>query len=148
MQYQEKRGILYIISNAVVSTLYFLYVLMVAQPSLPQRLDDKTNWAIVILAYILLLIVVRIVVVIIFAIVHKIQTNEDTVEIEDELDKLIDLKATRIFYGFFMAGLILSIGSQAIGWPLWVLFAGIGATIAVSGLIGDLVQLIYYRRGV
>jgi hypothetical protein len=148
VQYQEKRGIVYLVSNLLVSTFYVLYIAITYQAALALHPDDRVFWAAAILIFIPVQVFVRLLVIIVFAIVHKIVANEESVEVEDELDKLIDLKATRIFYGVFMFGLMLTLLGQALGMPLWALFGGISASIVVSGLTGDLVQFIFYRRGV
>ena len=89
-----------------------------------------------------------VVVTIIFAIIHKIRTDEDTVNQEDELDKLIDLKATRVFYNVFMAGVVLALLGQALGLPLSGFFLMLGGAIVAAGLTLDLTQLFFYRRGI
>jgi hypothetical protein len=148
IQYQEKRGIVFLASNALVSALYALSVIRGFRSSPAQAADTPASWAAVILIFIALQIAVRIVVTIIFAIIHKIRTDEDSVDREDELDKLIGLKASRIFGDVFMAGVALALLGQVLGLPLSGLFLMIGATVLVSGLSLDLCQLILYRRGV
>ena len=66
---------------------------------------------------------------------------------EDELDKLIDLTATRIFCGVFMAGVALALLGQVLGLPLHGFFLMLGGAIVISGLTLDLTHLIFYRRG-
>jgi hypothetical protein len=148
IQYQEKRGIVFLASNAVVSALYALYIVSGFRSNLAQAADTPASWAAMILIFIAVQILVRIVVTIIFAIIHKIRTDEDSVDREDELDKLIGLKASRIFGDLFMAGVALALLGQVLGLPLSGLFLMIGATVLISGLSLDLCQLILYRRGI
>ena len=148
MQYQEKRSIVYLASNVVASALYALYIMINYQGRLTQAPDDRVFWAAAILIFIPFQIVIRIVVTIIFAVIHKIRTNEDTVDQEDELDKLIDLTATRIFCGVFMAGVALALLGQVLGLPLHGFFLMLGGAIVISGLTLDLTHLIFYRRGI
>ena len=148
MQYQEMRSIVYLASTAVASALYALTIRMAYPNQVSQASNDRVFWAAVILIFIPVLIVFRIVVTIIFAIIHKIRTDEDTVNQEDELDKLIDLKATRVFYNVFMAGVVLALLGQALGLPLSGFFLMLGGAIVAAGLTLDLTQLFFYRRGI
>jgi hypothetical protein len=148
MQYQETRSIVYLVSSVVVSALYALYILITYQRQLTQVPDDRVFWAAVILIFIAVQIGIRMVVIIIFAIIHKIRTDEDTVYQEDELDQLIDLKATRMFSNVFMAGLALALLGQVLGLPLYGLFLTLGGAIVVSSLTLDLTHIIFYRRGI
>ena len=148
MQYQEIRSIVYLASTLAASALYALTIRIAYPNQLSQASDDRVFWAAVILIFIPVLIVFRIVVTIIFAIIHKIRTDEDTVNQEDELDKLIDLKATRVFYNVFMAGVVLALLGQALGLPLSGFFLMLGGAIVAAGLTLDLTQLFFYRRGI
>lgn len=148
MQYQETRSIVYLASTVVASALYALYIGSTYAGQVAQAPDDRVFWATVILIFIPVLIVFRIIVTIIFAILHKIRTDEDTVYQEDELDRLIDLKATRMFYNVLMAGVVLALLGQVLGLPLSGFFLMLGGAIVVAGLTLDLTQLFFYRRGV
>ena len=59
-------------------------------------------------------IVAQIIIHIIFAIINKMVTNEDMPTTDDERDKLIELKSTRISHWIFTIGFMLAMGSQAI----------------------------------
>jgi len=95
-----------------------------------------------------LAIVVEIIIHIVFAIINKIVTNEDIPEIEDERDKLIELKSIRISHWIFTLGFMLAMGSQAIGMQPWVMFITLIASGFLSGIISEAVKIFYYRRGV
>ena len=56
----------------------------------------------------------QIIIHIIFAIINKMVTNEDMPTTDDERDKLIELKSTRISHWIFTIGFMLAMGSQAI----------------------------------
>lgn len=148
MQYQETRSIMYLASTLAASALYALSVRIAYPGQVTQAPDDRVFWAAVILCFIPVLIIFRIVVTIIFAILHKIRTDEDTVAQEDELDKLIGLKATRIFYNVFMVGVVLALLGQVLGLPLSGFFLMLGGAIVAAGLTLDLTQLFFYRRGI
>ena len=90
----------------------------------------------------------KIILHIIFSIINRIATNENEPAFADELDKLIDLKATRITHYTFSMGTVLAMGSLAIGMTpntMFVIFIG---SAFLSEVAGQISQLIYYRRGV
>jgi hypothetical protein len=148
MQYQETRSMAYLASTVVASALYALCIQITYPNQVTQASDDRVFWAAVILIFVPVLIIFRIVVSIIFAIMHKIRTDEDTVYQEDELDRLIGLKATRMFYNVFMVGVGLALLGQVLGLPLHGFFLMLGGAIVVAGLTLDLTQLFFYRRGI
>ena len=148
IQYQEKRCIVYLASNAVISSLYGLYIFMTYGQTLFQNQDNRPLWAAIILIYIPVMIVSRIFITIVFSIINKIVTDDVVMTADDELDRLIDLKATRQFYNVFLGGIVLALASQALGLPLQWLFVGIGLSMTLAGITGDLIQLILYSRGI
>jgi hypothetical protein len=148
MLYQDKRSLCFLFSNILISSIYILGLAHSYGARIAMDPVDRVFLASAILIYIPVQILIRLIVIIVFAIVYKMQTDETTVEIEDEMDKLVDLKATSVFFVVFVTGLILGLVSQAAGLSLRLLFLGIGATFVVSSLIGDCVTLAMYRRGV
>ncbi len=148
MQYQEKRGIVFLASNVAVTALYFLFMWLNWHDRIVQVPADLVFWAIAALVYVPLQVAIRLVTVIVFAVVHHVTANAEPVDLEDEMDKLIDLKATSLSYGLFMAGVLVGLACLAFGMPGHALVIAIGAAMIVSGLVGDVAQLVMYRRGV
>ncbi len=148
MQYQEKRGIVFLAGNVVLTSLYLVCIALNWHDRMVQVPADLAFWAIAALVYVPLQVAIRLVTVITFAVVHHVTANAEPVDLEDEMDKLIDLKATSLSYGLFMAGVLAGLACLAFGMPAQTLVIVIGAAMIVAGLAGDLAQLIMYRRGV
>jgi uncharacterized membrane protein (DUF4010 family) len=148
IQFQERRGISYLVSNIAVSAASAAAAI-IAFRSLPfSTLADPRFSARLILAFLALQIVVRFLVIVAFAIITKLRSNEDTVYNEDELDRLVWLKATAAFSTVLASGVGLSLLGLAIGLPLPALFVGLAVTVVASGLTLDCASLRLYRRGV
>ena len=79
---------------------------------------------------------------------YIIATQEEEPSIFDELDRLIDSKATLMFYHVFMGGFFLSMASLALKMSPTTMFTMLCATLVIAGSILDLAQLYFYRRGV
>jgi len=149
MSYQEKETIVSLFSNIIISAIYFYIVVQRFQIGTYDSTGVIYFWASVILILIPVLIVPKIVIIIIFNIINTIITREeDDPSFTDELDKLIDLKATRNFYHVFMVGFLLSMVSIVAGMSVVVMFMILLSTLIISGIIMDISQLYFYRRGI
>jgi hypothetical protein len=107
-------------------------------------------WAIVIIASIVLNIAGNIITNIVINIVHAIKTqkNEEVRLIEDERDKLIELKGVKVSYIAFSIGVFLSMLTFALGQPPLVMFSLIIFFSLMAEILGDLSQFYFYRRGI
>jgi hypothetical protein len=107
-------------------------------------------WAIVIVATIVLNILGNILTNILLSIVHAIKTQSDKEPrfVEDERDKLIELKGTRAAYIAFSIGVFLAMLAFVLGQPALVMFSLIIFFSITAEIISDVLQLSYYRRGV
>ena len=107
-------------------------------------------WGIVILLGIVGTIIASIFTHIIAAIVHAIQTGEEDPKIddtEDERDKLIDLRGTRVTYIVSSLGVALSMLAFVLGQPALVMFSLLIFFGLIAQVIGDISRLVLYRRG-
>ncbi len=154
MSYNEKNSLTNIISSILITGIY-AYVMY--QKYLNGVLDDSNIfrfWALIILVFIPISIVARIVIMIIFRILDSIvltaQGKEvDTqIDVVDERDKIIRMKAAGNSMFLFALGFILALGTQMFDVSPHVFFI----TIVVFGLLTDVLsetlQIRYYRRGV
>ena len=107
-------------------------------------------WAIVIVAGIVLNIVGNILTSIVLSIVHAIKTNSDKEVrfVEDERDKLIDLKGVKVSYIVFSIGVFLAMLSFVFDQPPLVMFSLIIFFSLTAEIVGDIAQLYLYRSGV
>ena len=161
MYYQEKRTITSIVVGIALLTAYCIYVIGKVNAGAAGP-EDVKFFAVTMLVFIGAAIAVEIVVQIVFHILFSVSVvvrerdqDEEGIAnavnaavVEDERDKIIDLKSLRISViccGIgFITGLILLAYGQSVVWMLNVMF------IACSlGSIGEgVAKLIYYRAGV
>ncbi len=164
MSYQEKRTWASIVSGALLLTAYCLYAFNPARLSaLPP--GDLRPWAVTMLIFIAIGIVATIVIQIVFHILLSISLavkskieNQDSDDkeieraikgemVEDERDRLIELKSSRI--GFAVAGI------GFVSALLWLVFSNspvvmlniLYLSFAAGSLLEGLGQVFYYRRG-
>jgi hypothetical protein len=107
-------------------------------------------WGIVIVMAIVLTILGTILTHIFSAIIQAIQTGEEDPEIddvEDERDKLIDLRGTKNTYIFSSIGVFLAMLTFVFGQPALVMFTLLIFFGLVAQLVGDISRLVLYRRG-
>ncbi|WP_409344632.1 hypothetical protein [Paenibacillus sp. MBLB4367] len=148
MTYQEKKSIVSLISAILIFGSYCLYM----YPRYPDGGLASTEtfryWGSFVLILILISIVAHILISIIFNIVFRITTREKEPTFADELDKLIDLKATRNSFYAFVVGFLLAMGSLVIEQPLQVMFMILIGSGFLSEVTGSVTKLYHYRRGV
>jgi len=161
MSYQEKKTITTITSGALVLAAYCIYAISKFQSGLIGPGDMKF-WAVAMLIFIGIGIVVTIVIQIVFhilmaisiAIKEKIRdgkeidkTFEATV-VEDEMDKLIELKSLRIGFAFFGVGFVAALISLVLNAPPAVMLNIIFLSCSLGSLSEGFLSLYYYRKGI
>jgi hypothetical protein len=67
--------------------------------------------------------------------------------VEDERDRLIDLKGNKVAYITFSIGVFLSMLIFALGQPALVMFALIIFFSITGEIVGSISQILLYRRG-
>ena len=83
-------------------------------------------------------------------ILHKIETGEKKREenkIEDERDKLIDLKVTKISYTILSIGVFISMLAFTLAESVLIMFTLLIFFGIASNIIGDIIRLWLYKRG-
>jgi hypothetical protein len=149
MSFQEK--------NITVSLISFILILIVFLISLIIMISGgnfaSTNvfrlWGITIVLAIVLTILGTILTHIFSAIVEAIQTQEEPEieDIQDERDKLIDLRGTRVTYIASSIGVFLAMLTFVLGQPALVMFTLLIFFGLVAQISGDISRLVLYRRG-
>jgi uncharacterized membrane protein len=161
MSYQEKRTIASLVSGILVLVAYGIFAL----GKLQSETYDPANlkfWAITMLIFIGIGIVATIIIQIVFHILMAIsiaikekESDEavitKTIEasfVEDEMDKLIELKASRIGFAFagfgFVIGLVLLAFDGTPSLMLNILFL----SYSIGSLCEGFGSLYYYRKGI
>ncbi len=148
MSYHEKRSILNLLTAIVVSVSFALYM----WPSYPSGGAYAPElfqfWGRFFIGLVLVRIVVQILIHILFAIVNAIAAREEVPAIEDERDKLIELKGNLRSMYIFMLGFILAMLALAFNQPPLVMFLTLFGAGFVAEIVGELSTFYFYRRGV
>lgn len=147
MFYQGKQAIVSLISTILISAGYCMYVFQ-KYAAEGGAANEFHFWASAILLFIPVSVVCKIVIYIAFAIINIIATNEKEPSITDELDRLIELKATRNFYHLFMAGFLLAMAALVLGLPPVAMFTILLFSMIAAGVMLDLSQVYFYWRGI
>ncbi len=107
-------------------------------------------WGTVIIAGIVVTIVGTILTYIGSNVAYAIKTGRDDGEpmVEDERDKLIELKGEYASYIVFSLGVFAAMLSFVFGQPALMMFSLIVFFSLLSQVVGDISQLVRYRRGV
>ena len=165
MSYQEKRTVTSIITGAMILAAYCIYAFGKLRAGNVTQGDLKF-WAGTMLVFIGIGIAVTIVIQIIFhillsiaiAVKEKVKNgNCDDAEIEktikseiveDEMDKLIELKSTRIGYYFAGAGFVAAIASLVLNYSPMVMLNILFISFSTSAIIEGFAQLYFYRKGI
>ena len=148
MYQKEKQILILMISFILIPLLYALHIYNKFIADNPDLLNDFQFIAKKFLIMVPIMVGSLIVIYIIFAIIHKIVTNEEMSTLEDERDKLIELKALRISHRSYGFGFLLAIISQAAGMEPWVLLITIMASCFIGAIAESIAKIYYYRKGV
>ncbi len=153
MSYNEKKSITNIISSVLITGIY---AIIMYQRFLNGGLSDSNIfkfWAIIILIFIPISIVARIIIMIIFHILESIvqaakgNDIEDEMDITDERDKLIQMKASTISMYIFALGFILALTTQLFNVSNHVFFIVLAGSGFISDVVSESLMIRYYKRG-
>jgi hypothetical protein len=164
MSYQEKKTITSMVSGLILMAAYTINAWGRYQAGTAPA-DDLALWATLMLTYIGIGIVITIILQILFhillsvgvAVKEKIRDEtcddkviEQTIKqemVEDERDKLIELKSMRA--GFVLAGIgfISALFSLILGYPSVVMLNILFLSFFAGSILEGFFQLYYYRRG-
>lgn len=148
MTYQETKSIVSILSSIVIFGLFSLYMYPKYPSSGINSSETFQFWGTFVFSLILVSIIAHIIINIIFNIVYRIKTGEKEPTFEDELDKIINLKALRNSYCIFILGFLLSMGSLIIFQPSHLFFITLITFGFFADVIGSITRLYHYRKGV
>lgn len=151
MSYQEKNTTISLVNFTLILGFFLIRVIQMVQGDSFNSSNVFRLWFIVIIAAIVLTILGTILMHILSAIVQSIQTGGEEEpeidDIEDERDKLIDLRGTKVTFivssiVVFLAMLSFVLGQPALAMFTVLIFAGI-----VAQIVGDISRMYLYRRG-
>ncbi len=165
MSYQITKTVTNIFSGLAVLVVYLFYASSRYQAGL-LAMDELKSWAQIMLIFIGIGIAVAIVVQIIFHILFSIgiavnqsikngscndQDIEKTIElemVEDEMGKLIELKAMRVSFICVGVGFVASLVLLFFDYPAFIALNVLFVSFFAAGILDGFTQLYYYLRGV
>ena len=150
MSYKENSIIVSLTSSLLILGYYLVSWLRMYQTEGLNSDRVFRLWIIVIVATIVLNILGNILTSILLNILHaiKTRTDEEVRFVEDERDRLIDLRGTKVAYFVSSIGVFLSMLTFAFGQPPLVMFSLLILSGLVAQIISDISRLVLYRRGV
>ncbi|MCR8643507.1 hypothetical protein NV379_12670 [Paenibacillus sp. N1-5-1-14] len=147
MTYQEKKSIVSIVSVIAIFVSFCLYMYPFPNSGL-ESIETFRFWGSFVFILILVSIIANIVINIVFNIMYRITTGENEPTFEDELDRMINLKATRNSYFVFILGFLLAMGSVIVFQPSQLMFMILIISGFMSDVTGSITRLYHYRKGV
>ncbi|MBN1924510.1 MAG: hypothetical protein JW798_01630 [Prolixibacteraceae bacterium] len=147
MHNKEKNTLFTLVISILVMIVYATIIYQKKVVPDPAVINDLQFWGKYFILFIPIAIGSMIVSYILFAIINKIVTKEDLEDVQDERDKLIELRSIRISHWIFTFGFLLAMGSQALGMEIWVMMVTLIVSGMVSSLVSELAKFIMYRRG-
>jgi hypothetical protein len=149
MSYKEKSISISLVSYIMILGYYLIQVFQMIRGGGLVASRLFALWAVVIVATILVNILGNILASIVLAIAHAIRTRSEQVEkyVEDERDRLIDLKGSKIAYITFSIGVFIAMLAFILGQSALVMFALIVFFSSAAEIVGSISQIVQYRRG-
>ncbi len=148
MDIKEKRILISLVSSVLILGVYAWNIYSRFIAGNPEILNDFSFWGKSFLILIPLAIVTQIIIQIMFAIYFSATSKEEIDPIEDERDKLIELKAIKISHYIFIVGFMLAMGSLALGWQAWLMFVVLISSGFIASIVSEIARLYFYRKGV
>jgi uncharacterized BrkB/YihY/UPF0761 family membrane protein len=159
MSYQEKRTLTSIVTGVLVVGAYCIYAFGKYQ-SQAAELNNLQFWGTTMLIFIGIGVVAAIIIQIIFHILlsisiaikegsdKEIEKKVDAAVVEDEMDKLIELKSMRLGFGICGAGFIAALISLVLNCPAAIMLNILFLSFFLGSLSEGILSLHYYRAGV
>ena len=158
MSYTSKRALVSMGVGFLLLAAYALYAFGEASPAM----DDLKSWAVVLLVYVVACIAVGIIIQIVFhlAFAVGISANEKDCDskkveriikssmVEDERDKLINLKSANISYQFAGLGFVAGLVALAAGTSAVVALHIMAGAFAFGSIVEGCVIVFLNERGV
>ena len=150
MSFQEKNITVSLVNFTLILGFYLIRVFQMIQGGSFNPTNVFRLWGIVIVLAVVVTIFATILTHIVSAIIEAIRTGQEDPKIEDfedERDKLIDLRGTKVTYFVSSIGVLFAMLTFVFGQPPLVMFTLLIFFGVVAQIIGDISRLYLYRRG-
>jgi hypothetical protein len=149
MSFQEKNVTVSLVNFSLILGFYLVRLFQLIQGGSFNSSTVFRLWGIVILLAVVVTITATILTHILSAIIQAIRTKETShlENVQDERDKLIDLRGTKVTYFVSSIGGFFSMLTFVLGQPPLVMFTLLIFFGVVAQIMGDISRLYLYRRG-
>ena len=150
MSFQQKNIAVSLGSFILILIIYVTRLFNIYDNGVVEQSSIFRLWGLIIILTIVFTIIGTILTHIVSAIVQVVKTGEKEPkieDIEDERDKIIDLKGIRVSYYVSGFGALIAMLSFVIGQPAILMFSLLIFIGLVSQIIGDIFRMILYRKG-
>jgi len=150
MSFQQRNVTVSLVNFSLILAFLVIRVLLLIAGGNFNSTQVFRVWGIVIVLAVLVTIFATILTHIVYAILQAIRTGQQNPKLEDfedERDRLIDLRGTRVTHLVSSIGASLSMLTYVLGQPPLVMFTLLIFFGVVAQIIGDIRRLFLYRRG-
>lgn len=150
MSFKQKNTTVSLVSFSLILGFYLLRIVQMLQNETFSAAQVFRLWVIVIALAIFATIAAIILTHILSAVIQAARTGDEDSQIddlEDERDKLIDLRGTAVTYTVSSTGVFLAMLTFVLGQPPLVMFALLIFFGVAAQIVGDVARLLLYRRG-
>jgi hypothetical protein len=149
MSFQEKNITVTLINFSLILGFFLFRVIQMILGGSFLSSNVFRLWGIVIVLAVVVTIAATILTHMGAGILEAIRTQEEPEieSVQDERDRLIDLRGTRVTYTISSIGVFLSMLTYVFGQPPLVMFSLLIFFGIVAQIIGDISRLYLYRRG-
>ena len=150
MSFQQKNITVSLANFTLILGFYLIRVFQMIQGGSFNSANVFRLWGIIIVLAVVVTIFATILTHIVSAIIQAIKTGEQKPEVEDiqdERDQVIDLRGTKLTYLVSSIGAFLSMLTLVLGQPPLVMFTLLIFFGVLAQILGDVLRLVLYRRG-
>ena len=150
MSFQQKNITVSLVNFTLILGFYLIRMFQMIQEGSFNATNVFRLWGIIIGLAIIVTIIGTILTHIVSAIIQAIKTGEEDPKIEDfedERDRLIDLRGTKVTYFVSSIGVFLSMLTFVLGQSPLVMFTLLIFFGVLAQIVGDISRLYLYRRG-
>ena len=150
MSFQQKNITVSFVNFTLILVFYLVRLFQLIQGGNFNSTNVFRLWGIVIVLAVVVTVAATVLTHIVTTIIEVIRTGDEDPKIEDfedERDKLIDLRGTRVTYFVSSIGSLLAMLTFVLGQPPLVMFSLLILSGVVAQVVGDISRLYLYRRG-
>jgi hypothetical protein len=148
MTTQEKRPIVFLITDTITFTSYYALLLNI-NSSKVMSMGELPFWGASILMLVPVMIISRIMLYVLYSIINTVMTKKKEEKfITDELGQLIKLRANRNFNNTFLIGFVITMGLLVFGISLATMFKLFFLSIFTSFSVQNISEFYYAKKSV